>query len=134
VIKEVSRPGMVEGERWLQAAARQGHPRAQYELGRAYIGGIELPPSLPLGIGWLQASGAQGDTDALMMLADLAVKGQGYFAKDPLRAFVYYDLASGLGARPVADEARDRVAKTLSARQLARARQVAQECREVRGM
>ncbi|MGE5506346.1 MAG: tetratricopeptide repeat protein, partial [Actinomycetota bacterium] len=122
VVKEVSRPGMVEGERWLLAAARQGHARAQFELGRAYVGGVELPPDLPLGLGWLQAAGVQGDTDALILMADLAVKGQGYFAKDPVRAFVYYDLASGMGAKP-ADDARDRIAKTLNQKQLARGRQ-----------
>ncbi len=126
------RPGIVEGERWLDSAARQGHADAQYALGMAMVGGIELPLDMASGISWLEAAAAQNHPDAMMALADFAAKGQGFFAKDPIRAFVMYDFAAQLGEDGAA-EARDALARTLNQKQAARAHQVAQEIRELTG-
>lgn len=125
---DIVRPGMVEGERWLAEAARQGHGEAQYVLGRAYLEGFDLPFDLETGLGWLSAAAWGGHPGALMIVADLAAKGQGFFAKDPVRAWVNYDVAAGLGARQ-AEEARERVGKTMTPRQLNRARQLAADLR-----
>lgn len=122
------RPGMVDGEQWLRAAARQGHTEAQYTLGMAFLGGLDLPFDMAEAIHWLSAAAFGGQPDALMQLADLAAKGQGFGAKDPIRAWVGYDLAAGGGIKGAA-EARDRLAKSMSQRQLSRARQVAQDLR-----
>lgn len=122
------RPGMVEGEQWLREAARQGHADAQYTLGMAFLGGLDLPFNLPEALHWLSAAAWSGNVDALMQLADLAAKGQGFGAKDPIRAWVNYDLAAGQGIKP-AEEERDRLAKAMNQRQLNRARQVAQDLR-----
>jgi len=126
------RPGMVEGERWLKRAGRRGNAEAAYVLGRAYVEGVDLPLDLAAGIGWLQAAASADHSAALAMLADLEAKGQGFAAKDSVRAWVDYDRAAGLGAKG-ADSARDRLGKSMNARQIARARQVAQECRDLQG-
>ena len=133
VVKEVARPGMVEGERWLTLAAMQGHGGAQFHLGRAYLVGTDLPLDLPTATTWLQAAASQGHPDALMLLADMANRGQGFFAKDPLRAYVYYDIATSMGIR-AAEEPREQVLRGLNPRQMARARQLSAEVREARGL
>lgn len=125
---DVIRPGMVDAEQWLLEAARQGHAEAQYTLGMAYLRGMDLPFSLTDSVGWLSAAAWNGHAPALMVLADLAAKGQGFAGKDPVRAWVNYDMAASQGAKP-AEEARDRLAKSMNQRQLGRARQVAQDLR-----
>ncbi len=127
------RPGIVEGGRLLEAAARRGHAEAQYALGMALVGGMELPLDMVAGVTWLEAAAAQGHTEAMMALAEYSAKGQGFFAKDPVRAYVMYDLAAALGEEG-APAAREAVAKTLSQRQLARARQMVQEFRDSQGL
>lgn len=120
------RPGMVDGEEWLREAARQGHAEAQYTLGMAFLSGMDLPFDIFEGLHWLSAAAFNGHGDAMMQLADLAAKGQGFGAKDPVRAWVNYDLAANDGVKTAA-EARDRIAKSMNQRQLGRARQVAQD-------
>ena len=123
------RPGLFEGEVWLLRAARHGHIGAQFALGRAYVEGVELPQDMIAGIQWLEAAAWRRDPRALLLLADLAAKGQGYPAKDPVRAWADYDLAATFGVR-AAEEPRDRLGKSLTPRQLARARQLAQDLRD----
>lgn len=127
------RPGIWAGEQWLSLAARQGHAEAQYWLGAKLVEGSELPLDLQAGIGWLEAAAAQGHPQASMQLADLAVKGQGLFAKDPIRAWVLYDLAAAHG-QPAAAEARDALGRTLGGKSLSRARQMAQDVRDITGL
>ncbi|CAA7620243.1 TPR repeat-containing protein [Candidatus Terasakiella magnetica] len=126
------RPGILEGERWLSLAANQGHADAQYALGKALIGGVDLPMDIPMGVGWLEAAASRGHGEAMVALGDLADKGLGFFGKDPVRAYVMYDLASTQGEESAA-KARDTVAKSLSAKQAARARQLLQDFREALG-
>lgn len=122
------RPGMVEAEAWLTEAARRGHAEAQYTLGMAYLGAMDLPFDLTSAINWLSAAAWNGHAEALLALADLAAKGQGFAGKDPVRAWVSYDAAAAQGLKQ-AEEARDRLAKSMNQRQLGRARQVAQDLR-----
>lgn len=122
------RPGIVDGEQWLREAAHQGHAEAQYTLGMAFLNGLDLPLDIFEALHWLSAAAFSGHPDALMQLANLATKGQGFGGKDPIRAWVSYDLAAGEGIK-AAEDGRDRVAKTMNQRQLARARQVAQDLR-----
>lgn len=124
------RPGIVEGEFWLRSAARHGHAEAQYALGSILVAGFELPLDMVEGISWLEAAAVQGHAEAMMLLGGLAAKGQGFYGKDPVRAFVMFDLAAAQGEEGAA-AARDSVAKTLNQRQGARARQLVQDLREL---
>lgn len=127
------RPGINEGERWLRSAARRGHAEAQYLLGSAKVAGMELPLDMVEGVAWLEAAAVQGHAEALLALGDLAAKGQGFHAKDPIRAYVMYDLAVAQGEES-AKAARDAVAKGMNQRQAGRARQLVQELRDLAGL
>nr|WP_068428109.1 SEL1-like repeat protein [Magnetospirillum sp. XM-1]CUW37184.1 conserved protein of unknown function\ len=127
------RPGINEGERWLRSAARRGHAEAQYLLGSAKVAGMELPMDMVEGVAWLEAAAVQGHAEALVALGDLAAKGQGFYAKDPIRAYVMYDLAAAQGEEG-AKAARDAIAKGMNQRQTARARQLVQELRDLAGL
>lgn len=127
-VPDVVRPGMVEAETWLRAAALRGHAEARYVLGMAFLGGMDLPFDQFEGIHWLSAAAWGGHPRAMMELAGLAAKGQGFATKDPVRAWVNYDLAAGQGLKP-AEDARDALAKAMTGRQLTRARQLAQDLR-----
>ncbi|BAE49361.1 TPR repeat [Paramagnetospirillum magneticum AMB-1] len=133
-IKSVQlRPGINEGERWLRSAARRGHVEAQYLLGSAKVAGLELPMDMVEGVAWLEAAAVQGHAEALFELGNLAAKGQGFYAKDPVRAWVMYELAAGQGEEN-AKAARDAIAKGMNPRQSGRARQLVQELRELAGL
>jgi TPR repeat protein len=127
------RPGINEGEYWLLSAARQGSSDAQYLLGISKVRGMELPFDLLGGIGWLEAAASGGNGEAMMALGDLAAAGQGFFSKDPVRAYVMYDLAAGLGEGG-AREAREAVAKALNPKQMARSRQLVAELKDLAGL
>ncbi|EME70603.1 TPR repeat-containing protein [Paramagnetospirillum caucaseum] len=127
------RPGINEGERWLRSAARRGHAEAQYLLGAAKVAGMELPLDMVEGVAWLEAAAVQGHAEALLALGDLAAKGQGFHAKDPVRAYVMYELAIAQGEAG-AKAARDAIAKGMNQKQTARARQLVQELRDLAGL
>lgn len=125
---DIMRPGMIHGEFWLTRAAVHGHPQAALTLGEAYLNGRDLPFDLSQAMRWLSVSALAGDPHAMKELADLAVVGQGFFAPDPVRAWVNYELAAGSGLKE-AEEARDTLAKGMSPRQLSRGRQIAADLR-----
>jgi TPR repeat protein len=129
----LGRPGMLAAERWLTAAAEQGHAEAAYLLGSAKLAGLDLPFDLTEAVTYLEMAAEKGHVGALMTIARLATKGQGFFGKDPIRAWVGYDLAAQLG-RKDAETSRELLSKTMSARQVSRARQLSQEIRDMRGM
>ncbi|MDR1085148.1 MAG: sel1 repeat family protein [Deltaproteobacteria bacterium] len=64
------------GLAWLEAAAGQGHPEAQYELAVCYAGlpGF-LAPDLPLAVEWMQKAADQGHAHALYTLGQLYTAG-----------------------------------------------------------
>ncbi len=126
---DVLRPGITEGEQWLTDAARNGHADAQYLLGKFKLEGKELPFDLAGAVEWLQRAAWLGQPQALMMLADMAVRGDGFLDKDPMRAWVNYDLAASEGVTGAA-ELREQIGKTLPPRQLTRARQISQDLRD----
>ncbi|KIL97344.1 Tetratricopeptide Repeat Family Protein [Paramagnetospirillum magnetotacticum MS-1] len=127
------RPGINEGERWLRSAAAKGHVEAQYLLGSAKVKGMELPMDMVEGVAWLEAAAVQGHAEALLALGDLAAKGQGFYVKDPVRAYVMYELAAAQGEES-AKAARDAIAKAMNPRQSGRARQLVQELRDLSGL
>ncbi|MGH8119360.1 MAG: tetratricopeptide repeat protein [Gammaproteobacteria bacterium] len=67
----------------------------------------------------------QGDADAQFILGDMHLQGQGV-VKDNVRAYKWYDIAAKNGAQGAA-EARDTLAKTMSADDVKKAQQLAQE-------
>lgn len=123
---EFVRPGMIEGEAWLTEAAEAGDGMAQFLLGRAYLDGMDLPADPVAGVRWVAAAVINGQDGAEALMGDLAAKGDGFYAADPIRSWVSYDLAASQGVGGAGD-LRDQVGKTLTARQLARAKQLSQD-------
>ena len=60
---------------YFAKAARTGLPRAQYRLGRAYLLGLGVPPSIGEALRWLRRAAEAGDTAAQTQLAALALQG-----------------------------------------------------------
>jgi TPR repeat protein len=61
--------------RQFARAARARLPRAQYRLGRSYLLGLGVPPSIGEALRWLRRSAEAGDTAAQTQLAALALQG-----------------------------------------------------------
>jgi uncharacterized protein len=58
-------------------AAQSGLPRAQYRLGRCYLKGLGVPPSLGEALRWFRRAADAGDAAAQTQLAELALQGIG---------------------------------------------------------
>ncbi|HBK05424.1 MAG TPA: hypothetical protein DDZ81_06110 [Acetobacteraceae bacterium] len=56
-------------------AAMTGLPRAQYRLGRCYLMGLGLPPSINEAVRWFHRAARAGDPHACLQLAELALQG-----------------------------------------------------------
>ncbi len=128
---DLLRPGMISGERWLMEAARNGHAEAQYVLGRAYLAGVDLPFDLTKAVQWLSASAANNYGPGVLETAALTASGQGFFAKDPIRAWIAYDLVAK--ENPPVKEKRDALAKEMSPEQIAHARALEHSLRQLDG-
>ena len=59
---------------WFLKSAIQGHPLAQYEIGRSLVLGHGCVADKVKGLEWLTQSAASGSTDAKQFLASLATK------------------------------------------------------------
>lgn len=79
----------------LQEKARSGDHQNQYELGRLLIEGEQTKKNTEEGIKWLTLSAEQDNADALLLLGEQSVKGEGV-PKDLKSAFTYYMRASKL--------------------------------------
>ena len=83
---------------WFIKSAEQGHPRAQYYLGRSYfeVNGnpIGVPKDTRKAVSWWQQAAAQGDADAQEALGFCYAKGFGGLVKDEIEGYAYYILAS----------------------------------------
>ncbi len=56
-------------------AARAGLPQAQFRLGRCYLMGLGVPPSIGEALRWLRRAAEAGETAAQTQLAALALQG-----------------------------------------------------------
>ncbi len=59
----------------LTRAARAGIAEAEYRVGRCYLEGAGVPPSLVEGVRWLERAANQGYVDAQARLATLSIHG-----------------------------------------------------------
>ena len=119
---------LARAEDFYARAARKGQIRAADNYGILLFQTRRQAEAIP----WLTASADRGEPRAMYILGIAAYNGD-YVAKDPVRAYVMYDLAAGAG-EDMATAARDSVAKTLTPKQLTRARQLAQDLRDSQGL
>lgn len=65
-----------ERQRWLRAAAEEGHSMAQYSLAEAYMRGLGVAADPKQALAWYQKSAAQGNVLAVQRLQMLAAQAE----------------------------------------------------------
>ncbi len=105
---------------WFSQAAEQGDNPAQYSLGMRYHFGQGVARDDTEAVWWWALAAEQGNNDAQASLARRYEAGEGVLA-DPVEAYKWFDVADKAGHLNAGD-ARDELAKTMSASEIARAK------------
>ena len=127
-----------EAAKWYRRAAEQGDAWAQDNLGIMYETGRGVPQDYAGAVKWYRRSAEQGHALAHYNLGDMYENGKGV-RRDLVRAHKWYNLAASRSSaeqyslRERAVSGRDRVARFLTAAQLARAHRLARQWRPNRG-
>lgn len=95
----------------IKAAADAQYDEAQFILSDFYLEGRGTPKNYNRAIQYLRMSVAQGNSDAIMRLADILSTGK-YYTADISNAYVLYNIASVMGIKR-ATERRDFLEKKL---------------------
>jgi TPR repeat protein len=110
---------------WFEKAAKQGRAGAQVNLGTLYLHGDGAPESAQMALFWFERAAAQRDALAFAKLGRMYELGQGV-SKNLIQAQMWYNLSVAHGEQRAA-EARDALAKQMTAAQIAEAQRLAQE-------
>jgi len=89
-----------EAAKWLQLAAAQGQPFAEYRLGQLYNAGVGVSHDSQLARKWLKSAVAHGQKDAEYALNQMIPDGAG-LVSEPLMSRPVTVLEFVLGAREV---------------------------------
>jgi TPR repeat protein len=109
----------VEALKWLQKAAEQGEAKAQFSVGVIYSKGFGVPQNYAEAFKWYRRSADQGYAIAQYNLGAMYAKGEAVTA-DVVTAHMLYSLAAQHGVKAAA-EAKDGLAKSMTAAQIAEA-------------
>lgn len=110
-----------------RALARAGDAQAQSALASLYRYGHGVARDSAIAAQWYGRAAAQGEVNGQLNLGEMYANGVGV-PRDPVRAYLWLSLAADQGRAWAARE-RDRVAGTLSAAALARARALVRDWR-----
>lgn len=108
-----------EALKWLTKAAAQGEAKAQFSVGVIYFKGLGMPQNYAEALKWYRRSADQDYAIAQYNLGAMYAKGQAV-AADPVTAHMLYSLAAQHGVKAAGD-AKDRLAKSMTAAQIAEA-------------
>jgi TPR repeat protein len=118
-----------EAAKWYRKAALQGSAAAQYNLGFMYLNGQGVPQNFAEAEKWYRKSAEQGDVDATRILGLAYYLGK-WVPKDLVQSYFWFSVAesraTGVEYRQ-ASEAKNRVAKEMTAEKLAEARRMVKE-------
>jgi hypothetical protein len=92
---DVPPPGE-ETKKWLERAAENGSPEAQYEIGMALRVGRLVVQDYEAALNWLQRSATSGNVRAQFELGHMYRMGQGT-PVDNVKAYVWFNLAAAAG-------------------------------------
>lgn len=81
---------------WLTKAAKQGHARAQFQLGEIYEKGRGVIQDYTAAVEWLQQAAMQGEAEAMFRLGRMYQTGRGV-PKDFVEAYVWLNIAGSRG-------------------------------------
>jgi hypothetical protein len=112
----------IEALLWFQRAAQQGHPAALTNTGVAYSRGEVVPRDYAKAATYFRRAAEAGVAQAQFNLGLLCENGWGV-EKDPVQAYRWYSAAAK-GGDPGAGQALERLAPTMSADDLARAKEL----------
>ncbi len=115
-------PAAVDARR---AAAEEGDPEAQNELGEMYATGVGVAKDFRSAAKWYRLAADQGHGPAQLNLGLAYAEGLGV-PGDHVRAHLWLNLASTGGDERARDE-RDGLAKKMTAEQIAEAQQLARD-------
>ena len=88
---------------WYQAAAEQGHAKAQNDLGSMYLNGMGTPRNPEEAVRWYRAAADQGQVDAMFNLGIRYRSGTGV-AQDHAEACAWFARAADAGCREAMSE------------------------------
>jgi len=114
----------VAAARWYKQAADRGFARAQYNLGLLLEDGRGVAKNEAAAAVFYRAAAEQGFAPAQNNYGLMLSEGRGGLPKDPVQAYFWLSLAAANGANPAA---RDFVAKSLTADELAAANRLLDE-------
>jgi TPR repeat protein len=117
--------------KWYRLAAAQGAAPAQYRLGLAYEKAQGVPQDYSEAVKWYRLAAAQGNQPAQTNLAAMYADGTGV-RQDFVRAHMWLSLAAAVSgdAGDMARNNRDRIASSMTADQIAAAKEMARRCQE----
>ena len=115
----------IEALLWFQRAAQQGHPAALTNTGVAYSKGEVVPRDYAKAFTYFQRAADAGVAQAQFNLGLLYENGLGV-EKNPVQAYRWYSAAAA-GGDPGAAQALERLTPTLSADDLARAKELVRQ-------
>ncbi len=111
----------------FKTQAEQGHGLSQYMVGIMLEQGQGAEPDARSAFDWYMRAARQGIADAYFALADMYAKGTSV-AKDPVRAFAWFELARQ-GGHNLAADMLNSLARQLQPEQINQARRFEQEWR-----
>ena len=114
-----------EATRWYAKAAEQGNAEAQFYMGYRYQHGKGIAQNHAEALRWYTKAADQGHASALNYLGVMSQAGQGQ-PQNNVEAYKWFNLAAASGEKEYIDN-RDRIAKKLSAAQLAEGQRLASE-------
>ncbi len=114
-----------EATRWYLKAAEQGHLEAAYYMGYRYQHGKGATQNFPEAVRWYSKAAELGNVQAMHGLGSLYLQGQGV-PQNQVEAYKWFNLAAVSGEKELT-QSRDRLAKKLSAAQLAEGQRLASE-------
>jgi TPR repeat protein len=118
-----------EALQWYRKAAEQGYAPAQWWLGTMYNNGHGVAKNYTEGMRWVRRAADQGFVNAQVTLSVLYEKGNGGAPQDYVLAYMWANLAAAQGIMLGEDAAkdRDRIAKLMTAAQIAEAQKLTRE-------
>ena len=124
----------LEAMKWWRLAAEQGDVFAQYNLGAIYDHGKVVPQDFEAAVKWYRLAAEQGNVFAQEKLAWKYILGEGV-PQDDVLAHMWLDIAVGNDHTPGWKMAikqriqqRDAIARRMTAKQIAEARELARKC------
>lgn len=108
---------------WFQKAANQDHPMASYFLAMCFESGNGTAPNPALAFEWYRRAAQGGNAAAMNALSRMYATGAGIRVNLP-NAYAWNEVAAASGFEAAIDD-RERLAKRLDAKELARAEKLA---------